>query len=77
MPVEIKTRPAIEISIKGGLQKQSVESIVFDAKEFSIRESKSEDITPRPTCKPPPCRGCKPTCACREGADTLLPKDPA
>lgn len=50
MPVEIAPRP-------------SLEGAVSDAKEFSMPGLEIENITPRPACTAPPCRGCKRPCA--------------
>lgn len=63
--------------------RQSVEVPVSDTKEFSIQlgeadrgEILSKGPTPPrppPTCTAPPCRGCRPTCSCRELNEKTIP----
>lgn len=49
MPVETAPRSGLGV-------------IISDAKEFSM-PGQIENITPRPPCTAPPCRGCKRPCA--------------
>lgn len=47
----------IEVAPKSGLGEA-----VSDAKEFAM-PGQIENITPRPACTAPPCRGCKRPCS--------------
>lgn len=59
----------------------SIESLrnIEDAKEFAaglppVDASVALNCA-QPTCKPAPCRGCRPTCSCRIAGEEVAPAD--
>lgn len=60
MPVEVAPRSDLGVAVS-------------DAKEFAM-PGQIENITPRPACTAPPCRGCKRPCARGFGDEAPLVK---
>ena len=57
------------------MSKETLLESLADVKEFSLETPFDIDVIAarcaQPTCKPPPCRGCKPTC--RESVEMVTP----